>query len=192
MKSPKTEAAILPPASAAACGTGTSTSGQNISNTIWAGRCTDSLIESMAVQQADQLQKDVLINFKFSTPQYGQARGPLMLVRPRVLGENGAYVERKPRHYSIELGQTETEIDSYEIEIPKGYAVDDIPDPSKIDVGFASYQSKFEVEGSKLHYWREYVVRDLSVPPEKFNDWVRLQGVIGADETAAAVLKRIP
>lgn len=149
-------------------------------------------LESMAVQQADQLQKDVLINFKFSTPQYGQARGPLMLVRPRVLGENGAYVERKPRHYSVELGQTETEIDNYEIEIPKGYAVDDIPDPAKIDVGFASYQSKFEVEGTKLHYWREYVVRDLSVPPEKFNDWVRLQGVIGADETAAAVLKRTP
>jgi hypothetical protein len=70
--------------------------------------------------------------------------------------------------------------------------VDDIPDPAKIDVGFASYQSKFVVDGTKLHYWREYIVRDLSVPPEKFGDWVRLQGVIGADETAAAVLKRGP
>ena len=149
-------------------------------------------LDSFDVQQAEQFQKDVLIKFKFSTPQYGQSRGPLMLVRPRVLGESSTYVEHKPRHYSVELGETKREIDSYDIEIPKGYAVDDIPDPAKIDVGFASYQSKFEVDGTKLHYWREYIVRDLSVPPEKFGDWVRLQGVIGADETAAAVLKRVP
>jgi len=70
--------------------------------------------------------------------------------------------------------------------------VDDIPRAVKIDVGFASYESRTEVEGSKLRYWREYVVRDLSVPPEKFADWTRLQGVIGADETAAVVLKRVP
>jgi Domain of Unknown Function with PDB structure (DUF3857) len=149
-------------------------------------------LESMDVQQAEQVQKNVLIKFKFSTPQYGQPRGPLMLVRPRVLGENSKSVEHKPRHYSVELGETAREIDNYEIEIPKGYTVDDVPDPARIDVGFASYQSKFEVDGTKLRYWREYIVRDLSVPPEKFGDWVKLQGVIGADETAAAVLKRVP
>lgn len=149
-------------------------------------------LDSFDIQQAEQFQKDILIKFKFSTPQYGQPRGPLMLVRPRVLGESSMYVEHKARHYSIELGETKREIDSYDIEIPKGYAVDDIPDAAKIDVGFASYQSKFEVDGTKLHYWREYIVRDLSVPADKFPDWVRLQGVIGADESAAAVLKRVP
>lgn len=149
-------------------------------------------LESMNVLQADQVQKDVLINFRFSTPQYGQQRGPLMLVRPRVLGEQSDAVEHKPRHYSIELGEARKVIDTYEIEIPKTYAVDDIPDPVKIDVGFASYQSRIEVDGSKLRYWREYIVRDLSVPPDKFEDWVKLQGVIGADESAAVVLKRTP
>jgi hypothetical protein len=144
------------------------------------------------VQQADEMQKDVLIKFTFTTPQYGQSRGPLMLVRPRVLGENSNYVEHKLRRYSVELGETAKEIDTYEIEIPKGYAVDDVPDSSKIDVGFASYQSKIQVDGTKLRYWREYIVRDLSVPADKFGDWVKLQGVIGADETAAVVLKRAP
>jgi transglutaminase-like putative cysteine protease len=149
-------------------------------------------IEGMRIEQADQPQKDVLIKFKLSLPQYGQQRGPLMLVRPRVLGEEGEYVEHKPRHYPVELGHTAKEIDTYEIEIPPGYTVDDVPDPAKVDVGFASYASKIEVQGSKLRYWREYVVRDLSIPPERFGDWVKLQGVIGADETAAVVLKRVP
>jgi len=158
----------------------------------WLGRSIQGFtIESMKIDQADQISKDLLINYTFTTPQYGQTRGPLMLVRSRVLDEKSSYVEHKPRHYSVELAHTAHETDTYEIEIPKEYRVDDIPDPVKIDVGFASYQSKIEVEGSKLRYWREYVVRDLSVPPEKFSDWARLQGVIGADEAAAVVLKKV-
>jgi Domain of Unknown Function with PDB structure (DUF3857)/Transglutaminase-like superfamily len=158
----------------------------------WLGRSIQGFtIESMKIEQADQITKDLLINYKFTTPQYGQTRGPLMLVRSRVLDDKSSYVEHKPRHYSVELAHTTRETDTYEIEIPKEYQVDDIPDPVKIDVGFASYQSKIEVEGLKLRYWREYVVRDLSVPPEKFADWARLQGVIGADEAAAVVLKRV-
>lgn len=159
----------------------------------WLGRSLQGFsLQSVDIEQADQITKDLLIDYKFTVPQYAQQRGPLMLVRPRVLGEQSEYVEHKLRHYSIELGETKKVIDAYDIEIPKGYAIDDVPDPAKIDVGFASYQSKIEVDGSKLHYWREYVVRDLSVPPEKFGDWVKLQGVIGADESAAVVLKHTP
>jgi len=158
----------------------------------WLGRSVQGFtLESMKIDQADQITKDLLLNYKFTTPQYGQSRGPLMLLRPRVLDDKGAYVEHKPRHYPVELRHTARQTDTYEIELPKEYQVDDIPDPVKIDVGFASYQSKIEVEGKKLRYWREYVVRDLSVPAEKFADWAKLQDVIGADETAAVVLKRV-
>jgi hypothetical protein len=147
-------------------------------------------LDNIQFQQTDQLQKSLLMSFRITTPLYGQPRGPMMLVRPRVLNDESYPVEHKPRHYPIELRRTGRQIDIYEIELPKGYSVDDVPGPVKIDVGFASYQSKVEARGNKLHYWREYVVRDLSVPPEKYADWVRLEGTIGADEAAVAVLKR--
>jgi len=138
----------------------------------WLGRSIQGFtLEDVKIEQADQITKDLVFNYKFTTPQYGQTRGPLMLVRPRVLDDKSAQVEHKPRHYAIELGATARQTDTYEIEIPKNYRVEDIPDPVRIDVGFASYQSKIEVDGSKLLYWREYIVRELSVPPEKFDDW---------------------
>jgi Domain of Unknown Function with PDB structure (DUF3857)/Transglutaminase-like superfamily len=158
----------------------------------WLGRSVQGFtLDKVNIEQADQLTKDLLMNYKFTAPQYAQLRGPLMLVRPRVLDEKSAYVERKPRHYPIELEHTIRQTDVYEIELPKEYAVDDVPNSTKIDVGFATYQSKIETDGSKLRYWREYVVRDLSVPPEKYNEWVRLQGAIGTDEAATVVLKRL-
>lgn len=147
-------------------------------------------LEDVDIERLDEPQSSLLIHYKIATPFYAQVRGPLMLVRPRVLDDKAVGVEHKPRRYPIELLQTAHETDIYELEIPKGYQVDDLPDPVKIDVGFASYESKVQAEGSKLRYRREYVIRDLSVPPEKYSEWVRLQGTIGADESAAAVLKR--
>lgn len=158
----------------------------------WLGRSIQGFsLDKIEIQQADELQKDLKLSYRVTTSLYGQSRGPLLLVRPRVLGDDSYYVEHKPRHYPVELRRTGRETDTYEIELPQGYVVDDLPDPVKIDVGFASYQSRINVEGNKLRYWREYVVRDLSIPPEKYGDWTRLEGVIGADESSMAILKQV-
>jgi len=141
------------------------------------------------VQQLNELQKDLVLKFKFTTPQYGQLRGPLMLVRPRVLGEKSFALEHKPHHFPFEFESASRETDVYEIELPADYKVDDIPDPVKIDAGFASYESKIEVAGSTVRYSRELVWRDVLINPERTEELRRFEGAIGADEFAAVVLK---
>jgi hypothetical protein len=149
-------------------------------------------LQSSDIQQLDQVPKELILKLKFTAPGYGQIRGPLMLVRPRVVGEKSFDLEhRRPRRYPIELEGTSRETDVYEIDVPAEYKVDDLPDAVKMDVGFASYQSKTEVVGSKIRYSRELIVRDLQIGPERFADLRKLEGTIGADENAAVVLKRV-
>lgn len=148
-------------------------------------------LESADVQQLEDLQKDVTVKLKFTTSRYGQVRGPLMLVRPRVLGEKSFVVERKERHYPFVLSGVSQEADHFEIDIPKGYVVDDVPEPTTVDSGFASYESKVEVNGAKLRYDRKLVVRQLEVPAAKVPDLRKFEGIIGADESAAVILKHI-
>jgi len=52
------------------------------------------------------------------------------------------------------------------------------------------YQSKVEVIGSKLRYSREFVRRKVLIQPDRTEDLRELQGIIGADQVAAVVLKR--
>ena len=113
-----------------------------------------------------------------------------MLVRPRILGEKSFAIERKPRQYPVVFERSSKETDEYEIELPAGYVVDDLPDPVKVDVGFASYQSKIESSGNKIRYWREFIIRDLQVDVAHIGDLHKLEGQIGADENASVVLKR--
>ncbi len=147
-------------------------------------------LEKTDIQGLDHNQQKLVMSLKLNQPGYGQVRGPLMLVRPRVLGEKGFALEKKPRHYPFQFDEASRETDTFEIELPKEYVVDDVPDPVKVDAGFASYESKIIVEGSKLRYWREFVRRDVLVGPERTEDLRKFLGTIGGDEAAVVVLKR--
>ena len=147
-------------------------------------------VQQLKVQDLNAHDKDLTFTYQLTAPGYAQKTGPLVLVRTRVLGEKAIEINWAKRKSPIELSGATSEKDSYEILLPAGYAVDDLPEPKQIDVGFASYKSKIEASGSTLHYSREYVVRDPYVGTDRFPDLRKLEGTIGDDEFASAVLKK--
>ena len=90
----------------------------------------------------------------------------MLLVRPRVIGNKGSgFLETKePRKYPIEFEGPGKDTDAFEITIPPGYVVDDLPPPVDADFSFASYHSKTVVKGSVVDYTRTFEVKELSVP----------------------------
>jgi hypothetical protein len=99
--------------------------------------------------------------------QYSHQAGPLLLVRPRVVGSLALPFDDKPRIYPIDLNATGRWRDSFDIAIPPGYVVDETPDPVSLDLDFASYHSSVSAKGNLLHYEREYVVRQVEIPRPK-------------------------
>jgi hypothetical protein len=144
--------------------------------------------------QSAELDKPLSLDLHLSATGYAHSAGPLLLLRPRVLGSYARAVpevmEGKPRAYAIELGHPGRWRDSFDIALPPGYAVDETPDPVNLDVDFASYHSTVSVKGNLLHYEREDVVRQVEIPPEKAASFRLLESAIIADEKSAAVLKR--
>jgi hypothetical protein len=59
-----------------------------------------------------------------------------------------------------------------------------------IDLDFASYHSSVSAKGGLLHYEREYVVRQVEIPPDKASSFRLLESAILGDEKGTAVLKK--
>ena len=74
--------------------------------------------------------------------------------------------------------------------VPAGFTVDELPDPTKIDVGFATYRSEVKVDQNVLRYSRELVVKELALKPDQYDALKKLESAITADENSSAVLKR--
>jgi hypothetical protein len=143
------------------------------------------------LQQTDQ---PFGFNYSFESENYAKNAGNLLLVRPRVLGIKGAgFLETKePRKFAIELEEPTRDTDAFEITIPAGYVVDDMPPPVDADYSFASYHSKTVVNGNVVGYTRTFEVKELSVPVNKAEDLKKFYRIIAGDERNTVVLKHAP
>ncbi len=152
---------------------------------------TSFTVSDVKVQNVEALNKDLTTSFSISADRFGKPTGPLLMIRPRVLGREDLEVDHKKRHdVPVNLNQTMQEQDDYTIQLPAGYAVDEIPEPIKLDLGFASYESASTVTDNVLHYTRTYIVREVTLPADKYPDVQKLAGIIAADEDRNAVLKK--
>ena len=82
-----------------------------------------------------------------TVPQYAHTAGPLLLVRPRVVGDDAVPFDDEVRTLPIDLTATGDWRDSFDITVPAGYVVDETPDPVDVDVDFAHYKSAVSVKG---------------------------------------------
>ena len=147
-------------------------------------------LDAFSFIEPSSLDKPLEFHYKVTARQYSHQAGPLLLVRPRVIGSDALYFDDKPRVYPIDLGATGHWHTTFDITIPPGYVVDETPDPVSLDLDFASYHSSVSAKGNLLHYDREYVVRQVEIPPARAADFRHLESVILSDEKNAAVLKK--
>ncbi|HUZ97703.1 MAG TPA: DUF3857 and transglutaminase domain-containing protein [Edaphobacter sp.] len=151
---------------------------------------TTFTVSGFKVQNAASLSKDLTTSYSLNADHFAKIMGPLLMVRPRVLGSDSLETDHKTRKVPINLRQTLQATDDFSIELPAGYTVDETPDPVKVDLGFAAYQSSVEVKGDTLHYTRTYTVRKVTLSSDRYSDLQKLAGVIEADEQSRAVLKK--
>ena len=135
--------------------------------------------------------KAFLYDYSLVAQNYAKTAGNLLLVRPRVLGSRSSDLleTKEARKYPVEFEGPSRDTDTFEIKLPQGYEVDDLPPPVNADYSFASYHSKAEVDGNTLRYTRTFEVKELSVPLNKVDDLKKLYRIIASDERNTAVLK---
>ena len=130
-------------------------------------------------------------NYSFESDNYAKSAGNLLLVRPRVLGSKswGVLETKEARRFPIEFEGPSRDTDSFDIALPPGYEVDELPPPTDADFSFGSYHSKTEASGNVLHYTRAVEIKELSVPVSKMDELKKFYRMIAADERNTAVLK---
>jgi len=148
-------------------------------------------LTGLEIVNADEIDKDLILRYKFSADHYAKIAGQLLLVRPHVVGEvAGAWDANKPRHYAYQFDAPFLDSDSVEITLPEGFKVDELPEPAKSSFLFGQYVSKTENAGNVLKYSRQYRVDSTLVSMDQMDQLKKLFGQINLDEKSMAVLKK--
>ncbi len=158
---------------------------------LLAGSLANFQIVRASLVNFDHTDQPFGFNYTFQSENYARTAGDLLLVRPRVLGNesSGILETKEPRKFPLEFEGPVRDTDSFEITLPAGYEVDELPPPMDLDYSFASYHSKTENLGHTLHYTRSFEVKELSVPVAKMDELKKFYRMIASDERNTAVLK---
>jgi len=132
-----------------------------------------------------------VLDYTFESEGYAKKAGDMLLVRPRVLGnKTSTILESKDlRKFPVEFDGPFQDTDSFEIALPPGYVVDELPPPANLDYSFASYHSKTETVGRTILYTRTMEVKEMTVPVEKMGELKKFYRGISMDERSTAILK---
>ena len=148
-------------------------------------------ITSASIGNLRETQEPFHYHYSVVAPDYAKTAGGLLLVRPRVIGvkSRGLLETREPRHLPVEFDGPSLDTDTFEITLPPGYEVDELPPAMDLNYSFGTYHSKTEATGNKLLYTRSMEIKELSVPVSKVDELKTFYRRIAGDERSTAVLK---
>jgi hypothetical protein len=139
----------------------------------------------------NEIAQPFLYRYSIAAQGYAKTAGNLMLVRPRVIGTKSRTLleTREPRNLPLEFECLSSDSDTFEITLPPGFELEDLPPAVNLDYSFAAYHSKTEVSGQLLRYTRSLEIKELTVPVSKMGELKEFYRVIASDERNTAVLR---
>ena len=148
-------------------------------------------LTSASIGNLEKYDESLTLKYKFAVDGYAKSAGDLLILRPRVVGAKGwSILSGKPRKYPIEFTEATRQDDIFDITLPPGYVVDELPKPVDAECAYGSYKSQVLVANNVLHYKRTYEIKDVLVPTKNLDEVRDFFHQIAADERSSAVLRR--
>jgi Domain of Unknown Function with PDB structure (DUF3857)/Transglutaminase-like superfamily len=152
---------------------------------------TNFSLTSASVGNLEKYDETFTVNYKFAVDGYAKAAGDLLILRPRVVGADGSnLLNGKLRKYPIEFQEATLQSDIFDITLPAGYVVDELPQPVEAHCDYASYKSDVQVKDNVLRYKRTYEIKGVSVPTDKLSEVRDFFQQVAVAEKSPAVLRR--
>lgn len=155
------------------------------------GFVTDFRLTGANAENLENFDENLVLRYRFVAENYGKMAGNLLLVRPRVLGQKSSdLLEKKERKQPVEFPEVSLHTDTFEISLPPGYDVEELPPPVQADYPFGEYRSSVEKVGNVLRYSRTFQIKDLRVPHDRLGELKKFYRQIAEDERSSAILRR--
>lgn len=132
------------------------------------------------------------MDVEFTAPAYAQLMQDRLLVfKPAVASRtNSIYLTEKERKHPVMLDSNSFH-EKATINLPLGFAVDEVPDPISIQTGFGKYATTYEVKDGKLIFTRSLTMNRSTVSVERYKE-VRdfFAGMLNAEQSPVVLIRK--
>ncbi|MEO8771882.1 MAG: DUF3857 domain-containing protein [Ferruginibacter sp.] len=126
-----------------------------------------------------------------SVSNYATITGKRLFIMPNVMGRNSRKLTPdSTRKYEVQLDLEYRDIDSVQIELPKGYSPESIPEAITMSSKFGTYSSSVKLVENKLYYYRSVENFSGRFPPSAYAELVKYYAdIYKADNNKVVLVK---
>lgn len=132
------------------------------------------------------------LDVEFTSPSFARTmRGNLIVFKPAIVSRrDGLFLTEERRKYPVLL-QQQAYNETVRVKIPAGFAVDEIPDATKLETPFGVYSATYELQGDQLIFKRALTLRGATIPAERYKEVRDFFGrVLAAEQSLVALAKK--
>ena len=131
------------------------------------------------------------LNVQFSAKAYGQLMQDRLLVfKPAVVSRRESLSLTAPQRKHPVVLRANAYSETVKVQLPAGFAVDEVPDPIKLETAFGSYMTSYEVVNGELVFKRQLSQKATTIPAAQYDAVRKFYESIRAAENAPVVLAR--
>ncbi len=130
-------------------------------------------------------------NLNITASGYATVTGKRMFIQPNIMTKTNRKLSiDSTRKYHVVLDNEYIDIDSVELEIPIGYAVELLPSNINITSKFGKFTATTKVENNKLYYFRRVEQSSGKFSKDDFNELVKyFETIYKADRSKVVLVK---
>lgn len=134
---------------------------------------------------------DFTLNVDFAAVAYAQLmQNRLMVFKPAVVGRLDRYGFSEGKRTQPYLLNSQSYTEQVRIKLPPGFAVDELPDPTKLDAPFGTYSASYEATGDQVIFKRTLKVKRSTIPASDYDSIRNFFGRVHSAEQSPVVLVR--
>ena len=120
---------------------------------------------------------------------YATITGKRLFILPNVMTRSGRKLSQdSTRKYDIQLGYEYKDVDTVEIELPKGYEPEAMPQTVSLNGKFGNYSSSVKLKDNKLYYYRNMEHNSGLYPAKDYDELVKFYDAIYKADRGRVVL----
>lgn len=152
----------------------------------------DSTLLNYKLSDIDDKDSPFSLTYSYSAPDFAQKTANLLLFTPAPFGGMVGSLTKPTRTYPIYTDDVSSVHTAYEVTIPSGYSVEDLPENMDQQLPFAEYTRSVEQDGQMIYVNFSISMKKSLTPPDQYSALqqalVKLQQTINEP----VVLRRSP
>jgi transglutaminase-like putative cysteine protease len=146
-------------------------------------------LEEFKFAQKKQPLPELYTDLDVTINRFASVSGKRIFFQPNVFNKSGSVaIPQKERKYAFELDYPFIDTDTVEILIPEGYHLEFLPEDTKIESDFGSYESRVMAEEGKVTYFRMRTMEQGTFAPEDYLKYVEFRNAIAEADKMKLVL----